>query len=167
MEIVLQEGDITQVRADAVVNPANSRGEMGGGVAGALRKVGGPAIEQEAKSKAPIPVGEAIFTTAGTLPYKGIIHAPTMEEPAERTTAEKVRKAVQAAVICADSYEVKTLAMPGMGSGIGGLSPISCADVMIETLRHYESNTVRKVILIDKNPEMVRALRDALFAERS
>ena len=64
MEIVAQLGDITKVKADAIVNAANSRGEMGGGVSGALRQAGGPEIEKEAMGKAPIPVGEAIFTTA-------------------------------------------------------------------------------------------------------
>jgi O-acetyl-ADP-ribose deacetylase (regulator of RNase III) len=167
MEIVAQQGDITQVKADAVVNAANSLGQMGGGVSGALRQAGGPEIEQEAVSKAPIPVGEAIFTTAGKLPFKGIVHAPTMEQPAQKTTLDKVRMATQAALICADSYGVKTLAMPGMGTGIGGISPAGAAEVMVETLRHYETASVRKVILIDREPAMVSAFRDALQAERS
>ena len=140
MEIVTQEGDITLVKADAIVN---------------------------AEAHAPVPVGEAVYAAAEKLSFKGIIHAPMMEKPGQKVTEENVRKAVQASVICADSYGVKTLAMPGIGSGAGGLSPISCADVMIETLRHYESNTVRKVILIDGHPEMMQAFRDAIFAERS
>lgn len=167
MEIVVQEGDLMQMKADAIVNPASSLGEMGDGFGAALSKLGGAAIQSEAISRAPIPVGEAIYTTAGTLPYKGVVHAPIMENPSERTTVEKVRKAIQAAVICADSYGVKTLAMPCVGAGVGGLSPATCADVLIETLRHYESNTVRKIILFDQNPGVVQAFRDALFAERS
>jgi O-acetyl-ADP-ribose deacetylase (regulator of RNase III) len=166
MEIVAQQGDITQVKADAVVNAANSLGEMGGGVAGALLKAGGVEIEQEAKSKAPIPVGEAIFTNAGTLPFKGIVHAPTMEQPAQKTHVDKVRKATLAAVMCADSYGVKVLAIPGLGTGVGGVSKAASADAMVETLRNYETASVRKVILIDRDPEMVAAFRNALFAER-
>src|SRR5688572_28745324 len=119
MEIVAQQGDITQVKADAVVNCANSAGDMGGGLAGALSRAGGPAVEEEARSKAPIPIGEAIFTTAGQLPYKGIVHAPTMETPGP-TTIDNVRKATLAALLCADSYGVKILAIPGMGTGVGG-----------------------------------------------
>src|SRR3954471_12664766 len=128
MEIVAQQGDITKIKADAVVNAANSRGEMGGGVSGALSQAGGPEIEAEAVSRAPIPVGEAIFTTAGKLPYKGIVHAPTMEQPAQKTTVDNVRKATLAALICADSYGVKTLAVPGMGTGVGGVSAGSAAE---------------------------------------
>lgn len=166
MEIVAQQGDITQVKADAVVNAANSLGQMGGGVSGALRAAGGSEIETEATSKAPIPVGEAIFTTAGKLPFKGIVHAPTMEQPAQKTTLDKVRHATMAALICADSYGVKILAMPGMGTGVGGIAPSAAADAMVETLRTYETASVRKVILIDREPAMVSAFRAALQAER-
>jgi len=167
MEIVAQQGDITQVKADAVVNPANSLGEMGGGVAGALRSAGGAEIEKEAMSKAPIPVGEAISTTAGKLPFRYVIHAPTMEKPAEASTIEKIRKATLAAVMCADSYGVKVLAIPGMGTGVGGISPGSAAEVMVETLRNYETASIRKIILIDQEADMARAFREALMAERA
>jgi O-acetyl-ADP-ribose deacetylase len=166
MEIVAQQGDITQVKADAVVSAANSAGDMGGGVAGAISRAGGPDVEKEARSHAPIPLGEAVFTTAGKLPYKGIIHAPTMETPGP-TTVDKVRKAALAAVICADSYGIKVLAMPGMGTGVGGVSPNAAADAMVEILRTYETASVRKIILIDNDPTMVKAFRDALLAERA
>src|SRR5260370_32717250 len=99
MEIVAQQGDITKVKADAVVNPATSLGEMGGGVAGALRRVGGAEIEKEAMAQAPIPVGEAVQTAAGQLPFRYVIHAPTMEKPAEPTTVDKIRKATLAALM--------------------------------------------------------------------
>jgi O-acetyl-ADP-ribose deacetylase (regulator of RNase III) len=165
MEIVAQLGDITQVKADAVVNAANSAGDMGGGVAGALSKAGGPEVEKEAKSRAPIPIGEAVFTTAGKLPFKGIVHAPTMENPGP-TTIDHVRHATLAALMCADSYGVKILAIPGMGTGVGGITHSAAADAMVETLRNYETASVRKVILIDRDAAMVAAFRAALFAER-
>jgi O-acetyl-ADP-ribose deacetylase len=167
MEIVVQQADITQLKVEAVVNPANSLGEMGGGVAGALRQAGGAEIEKEAMEKSPIPVGEAVATTAGKLPYKYIIHAPTMEKPAQATTSEKVRQATLAAVQCADSVGVKLLAIPGMGTGVGRLDEASAAAAMVETLRHCETACVRKIILVDRNATMVQAFRDALLAERS
>jgi O-acetyl-ADP-ribose deacetylase (regulator of RNase III) len=136
-------------------------------VAGALRRVGGSEIEQEAIAKAPIPVGQAVYTTAGKLPYKYVIHAPTMEKPAQSTTLEKIRQATVAALVCADSYGVKVLAMPGMGTGVGGVGPDSAAEVMVETLRNYESASLRKVILVDKDPAMVKAFQSALLAERA
>jgi O-acetyl-ADP-ribose deacetylase len=167
MEIVAQQGDITRVHADAVVNPANSRGEMGGGIAGALNRAGGPNIEKEAMTQAPIPVGEAVATAAGTLPFRFIIHAPTMEEPAQPTTVEKIRKATLAAMMCADSYGVRVLAVPGMGTGVGGVALDRAAETIVETLRNYETASVRKVILVDHNADMVSAFREALIAERA
>jgi len=167
MEIICQRGDITEIKADAVVNPANSRGEMGGGVAGVLSRRGGAQIEKEAMEKAPIPVGQAVATTAGSLPFRYIIHSPTMEKPGDRASLEAVRQATLAAVYCADSVGVQVLAMPGLGTGVGGISPSSAAEVMVETLRHYETASIRKIILVDQNTEMVDAFRDALLAERA
>ncbi len=140
MEIVTQEGDIAAVKVDAIV---------------------------KSDPYASVPIGEAVYIEAGALPYKGIVYAPVTENAASRVTVENVRKATQAALICADSYGVKVLALPALGTGPGGLSLSSSADAIIETLRHYESNTVRKVILISKDPAMVDTFRSAIFAERS
>lgn len=90
-----------------------------------------------------------------------------MESPGQTTTLEKIRMATLAALMCADSFGVKVLAIPGLGTGVGNVSPSGAADIMVETLRNYETASVRKVILIDRNPAMVQAFRDALFAERA
>lgn len=166
MEIVAQQGDISQVKADAVVNPANSLGEMGGGLAGVLRRIGGEEVEKEAMSQAPIPVGEAVYTGAGKLPFRYVVHAPTMEKPGQSATSERVRQATLAALLCADSIGVKILAMSGMGTGVGGVSASTAAEVMVETLRNYETASVRKVVLVDQNQSVVDAFREALQAER-
>ena len=79
MQVHLAKTDITTMAVDAVVNPANSLGIMGGGVAGALSRRGGPSIQREAMSLAPIAVGAAVVTNAGHLYAKRVIHAPTME----------------------------------------------------------------------------------------
>ena len=97
MTLVVQKGDITELKVDAIVNPANSSGYMGGGVAGVIKRIGGFEIEKEAVSKAPIPVGDAVVTTAGKLPCKYVIHAPTMKQPAMRIGVENVRLATRAA----------------------------------------------------------------------
>ncbi len=109
MELRLIRGDITQVDAEGVVNPANSLGEMGGGVAGLLRRKGGEVIEAEAMAQAPIPVGSAVATGAGRLPFLRVIHAPTMERPAVSTTADKVGMATRAALKCGDAAASRIL----------------------------------------------------------
>ena len=93
MKITVLQGDLTKLKVDAIVNPANSFGEMGGGVAGVIRRIGGEEIEREAVRQAPIPIGKAVVTTAGSLPCKKVIHAPTMVNPSERTDTASVRKA--------------------------------------------------------------------------
>jgi len=78
MRIEILKGSLLDAPAEVIVNPANSRGYMGGGVAGVIKRFGGEEIEEEALRKAPIPIGEAVLTTAGRLRFKGVIHAPTI-----------------------------------------------------------------------------------------
>jgi len=130
---------------------------MGGGVAGVIKREGGEEIEREAMEKAPIPVGEAVLTTAGKLPFKGVIHAPTMEEPAMPSSEEKVRKAVRAALKVADENCFEVIAFPGMGTGVGGLDKETAARIMLEEIRTFEPRCLKKVILVDIDEEMVRA----------
>ena len=162
MEIEVRRGSLLEVEADAIVNPANSHGYMGGGVAGVIRRFGGEEIEREAISKAPVPVGKAILTTAGKLPFKGVIHAPTMEEPAMRTTEEKVRKATRAALQLADGECFKSVAFPGMGTGVGRLPKEVAAKVMVEEIRNFKPRCLEKVILVDLDEEMVEEWKKAL-----
>ena len=162
IEVEILKGSLLEVPADAIVNPANSYGYMGGGVAGVIRRFGGEEIEKEAVRKGPIPVGEAVLTTAGKLPFKGVIHAPTMEEPGMVTTEEKVRKAVRASLKLADSEGFSVIAMPGMGTGVGRLPKDVAAKAMLEEILSFEGRTLRKVILVDVDEEMVKAWQSAL-----
>ncbi len=156
MEIQVVHGSLLEIRAQAIVNPANSLGYMGGGVAGVIKRFGGEEIEKEAVGKAPIPVGSAVLTTAGKLPFKGVIHAPTMEEPAMATTPEKVRRAVRASLELADREGFEVIAMPGMGTGVGRLPKDIAARVMVEEIRSFNAKNLKRVILVDLDEELVR-----------
>jgi len=137
VDIKVQKGDITESEAEAIVNPANSYGLMGGGAALNIKRAGGQIIEDEAVKKAPIPVGKAISTTAGYLPSKQVIHAPTMERPAQAIDAENVKIATIAALELASELGIETLAFPGMGCGVGGVSYSDAAKNMIEAIMEY------------------------------
>lgn len=130
------KGDITRVECDAVVNPANSLMIMGGGVAGALRRAAGEGVEREARRRAPVPVGKAVSTGAGRLEprIRYIIHAPTMERPAMRTTQSKVRAAMAAALREAERLGAGCLAVPALGAGVGGLSAEESMEAMLQAL---------------------------------
>ena len=162
MRIIVEQGDLTQKRVDAIVNPANSAGLMGGGVAGVIRRVGGSVIEDEAVKRAPIPIGKAVLTTAGNLPCQGVIHAPTMIRPAERATAEVVRKATVGALRCAEEAGLSSIAFPGMGTGVGRLPVDVSAKTMVDAIHAFPAKKLKEVYLIGFEKEMVEAFQDAV-----
>lgn len=162
LRLGLAEGDLTELRVDAIVNPANSLGVMGGGVAGAIRKKGGAGIEKEAVKKAPIPIGKALLTKAGKLPCKFVIHAPTMNRPAEATNIKAVKKATQAALECADAARLKEIAFPGMGTGVGRVDPEAATRTMVETAQAFQPRNLQKVIFVALGEELKQAFRKAL-----
>ncbi len=90
LKISVVHGSLLEVDAQVIVNAANSYGLMGGGVAGVIRRAAGSQVEDEARRQAPIPVGQAVLTSGGRTKFQGIIHAPTMPEPAMRIPAENV-----------------------------------------------------------------------------
>ncbi|MFQ5677093.1 MAG: macro domain-containing protein [bacterium] len=160
MEVQFLVGDVTKLEVDAVVNPANSEGEMGGGLAGALKKAGGKKIEEAAMELAPIPIGKAVVTTAGKLKCDYIIHAPTMVAPVQRTTVEKISQAVQAALRVAADLNVERLAIPGMGTGTGRVAPEDAARAITDTIQQFAttSKEIKEIILVDKNTELIEAM---------
>lgn len=158
MPIVVQKGDLTKIVCDAIVNPANSFGYMGGGVAGAIKRNGGVEIENEAIAKAPIPVGSAVFTVAGGLPCNFVIHAPTMEQPAMRIGVDNVRDATRAALELGVELKLKTIAIPGMGTGVGGVPTDVAAEAIVNIAKSLEEK-FEKIFLIDRNDEMIESFK--------
>lgn len=162
MKIMIRQGDVTKLKVDAIVNPANSHGVMGGGVAGVIRRLGGEAIEREAVRQAPIPIGRAVVTTAGSLPCKHVIHAPTMVAPAERTDAESVRKATLAVLEAAEKAGLSTIAFPGMGTGVGRVPLDVAAETMVQAIQSFKPKSLKEVTLIGIEEAMVEAFQNAL-----
>jgi O-acetyl-ADP-ribose deacetylase len=162
MQIHLAKSDLTEMPVDAVVNPANSLGIMGGGVAGALSRRGGPTIQKEAMSLAPIAVGAAVVTNAGQLWAKAVIHAPTMEEPGAKVGVENVRRATRAALLAAAHHGFEVIAIPGMGTGLGGVDPADAARAMVDELRAHRQPKPSTVYLVDLRDEILACLEEAL-----
>ena len=128
--IKLFPGDITTLRVDAIVNAANNRFWMGGGVAGAIKKKGGTIIEKEAVAQGPKPVGEVVATGAGSLPAKYVIHAAVMEQDLV-TNAEIIAKATLNTLKKAEELGVGSLAFPAFGTGVGRFPLKDCAKIML------------------------------------
>ena len=165
--IIIVNADITKLKVDAIVNPANSMMMMGGGVAGAIKRAGGQEIEYEAIMHAPVPVGEAIHTSAGRLPAKYVIHAPTMEQPAMRINLDKAAQATIAALSKALELGVRSIALPAMGAGVGGLDPEDVFRVMAEIVRacDYTGDVVFVAWGEEAYRKAIKAVREATGVE--
>jgi len=154
--LVVAEGDITRVALDAIVNPANTLMVMGGGVAGAIKRVGGEEIEREAMRYAPVPIGEAIVTKAGRLPSRFVIHAPTVEKPGFPSSLRFVELATRASLRVAVERGLSSIAFPALGAGVGGLSVEDVAEVMTRVIA--ESPSPKLVALIARDSTALKAM---------
>jgi O-acetyl-ADP-ribose deacetylase (regulator of RNase III) len=140
----LHVGSILDVAAQAVVSPANSYGWMRGGIDAVYARAF-PGIEQRVRSAVlayhggELPVGEAVVVSTGEPGPEWLISAPTMREPGERLPEDSVHPYLAARAVFQlwrdGRFEhgaeirsvVETIAMPGLGTGVGGMSPSGCA----------------------------------------
>ncbi|HEX9896838.1 MAG TPA: macro domain-containing protein [Dehalococcoidales bacterium] len=167
LTIEVREGDISQCKADALVNAANNHLWMGSGVAGALKRAGGREIEEEAMKKGPISVGEAISTSAGRLKARYVIHAAVMGQDLH-TDAVTIKKATENSLRCADELGCKSIAFPALGTGVGGFSLEECARLMIGVVREYavRKTGLEKVIFVLYGEPAYRVFQEELDREK-
>jgi O-acetyl-ADP-ribose deacetylase (regulator of RNase III) len=151
--IEIVQGDLTEMDADAIVNAANNDLQLGGGVAGAIRRKGGPKIQAECDEIGTIPVGGAAITSGGNLKARYVIHAASMELGG-RTQAHALRSSTAHSLRIAAQQGLKTIAFPAVGTGIAGFPMRECAEIMLrEVAKHFEGPTsIEKVsfVLFDK-----------------
>ncbi len=162
MDLKVIKGDITRIECDAIVNPANSFGTMGGGVALAIRDKEGLIIERDAMGKSPIPVGSAVHTTAGKLRCRFVIHSPTMRMPSEKIGVENVRIATVAALRCAAEIGADSIAFPGMGCGVGGVPKKDAAKAMVDEIHMFAGNKPKTIFLVGYDDELTKYFKKCL-----
>ncbi|MBD3290950.1 O-acetyl-ADP-ribose deacetylase [candidate division KSB1 bacterium] len=135
----LFQGDITEQETDAIVNAANDRLILGGGVAGAIRKKGGEAIQEECNKIGGAHVGGAVITTGGNLKAKHVIHAvgPQMGEGDEDA---KLKDATINSLKVADENKLSSIAFPAISTGIFGYPLQRCSHVMLTNTISYLEN---------------------------
>jgi putative ATPase len=128
--------------ADAIVNAANGHLAHGGGVAAAIARAAGPALVQEGDrivaARGPLAVGEAVVTTAGKLPFKGVIHAVGPQQGIGREE-ELLVEALVAAFALADERGWESLAFPAVSSGIFAVPLEVCARAYVRAVRAFMS----------------------------
>ena len=140
------QGDLTEQDVDAIVNAANNDLILGGGVAGAIARRGGPAIQAECRAIGPIEVGGAAITTGGQLKARFVIHAASMRLGGQ-TSAESLRASTRRSLELASERGLRSMAFPAVGTGIAHFPLDDCARIMLEeVVRHGAHDTSLKAV---------------------
>lgn len=168
MKIELIKGDITKIKADAIVNAANSSLLGGGGVDGAIHRVGGAEILEECKQirnrQGKCKTGEAVVTTAGNLPAKYVIHTvgPIWNNDEEKCS-QFLTNCYRNSLKLAESLNVKTISFPNISTGVYRFPKDLAAKIAIQEVKNFRSDIVEKVIFVcfdDENEEIYKKLLD-------
>lgn len=161
--IELMQGDITDLDADAIVNAANEHLVLGGGVAGAIRRRGGPAIQEECNRIGSTFVGGAVITTGGNLKARHVIHAVGPRN-GEGNEDEKLENATRNSLKRADENHLRSIAFPAISTGIFGFRVDRCAAIMLRvTLEYLRGETgIERVIFCLYDAGTLRVFENTL-----
>jgi O-acetyl-ADP-ribose deacetylase (regulator of RNase III) len=135
-DLQLLEGDITELPVDVIVNAANEKLQLGGGVAGSIAKKGGPSIQEECDRIGGTPSGTAVMTAAGNLKAKHVIHAVGPKK-GEGEEDKKLASAVRSSLALAERQGMRSIAMPAISSGNFGFPMDRCARIMLTEIQRY------------------------------
>jgi O-acetyl-ADP-ribose deacetylase (regulator of RNase III) len=163
--IEVLDTDICALEVDAIANAANTQLMHGGGVAGAIRRAGGPRLEEESRARAPIGLGEAVETTAGDMPARWVIHAATMELGGP-TSADVIRRATASTLALADQLGARSLALVAFGTGVGGFPLEEAARIEVEEVgRHLGAGSALERVVFAVRGDAARAAFEAALAQ--
>jgi O-acetyl-ADP-ribose deacetylase len=167
LSIEVLDVDITSLEVDAIANAANTQLLHGGGVAGAISRAGGPAIDRESRAVAPIGLGEAVSTSGGDMPCRWVIHAATMELGGP-TSAEVIRRCTASVLALASRLGARSLALVAFGTGVGGFPVREAAAIEVEEVRRFVSTgsgsaaSLERIVFAVRGAAAVRAFEEAL-----
>ena len=160
------DADITTLEVDAIANAANTELRHGGGVAAAIARAGGPAIDEESRKVAPIGLGAAVETSGGEMPCRWVIHAATMELGGP-TSADIIRRATASTLRRADQLGARSLALVAFGTGVGGFPLDEAARIEVEEVRrHLDAGSRLERIVFAVHGEQARAAFQAAIDAR-
>jgi O-acetyl-ADP-ribose deacetylase len=161
--IEVLETDITALEVDAIASAANTRLLHGGGVAGAISRAGGPAVQRESDQRSPIGLGEAVETGGGEMPCRWVIHAATMELGGP-TSADSIRRATASTLELADRLGARSLALVAFGTGVGGFPVDEAARIEVEEVRRHlkSGSALERVVFAVRGCEALAEFERAL-----
>jgi hypothetical protein len=163
-------GDITKVEnVDAIVNAANAFGIMGAGVAGAIARSAGTSnelngtniydiVEKVVEEQGPFQTGDVYVSDSGLLKRRGIkfiYHAVTMQFPGSLCSIGMIPKLLTRVFDTAIENNLKSIAICGLGCGIGGLGEEEVAIAMAGVAESYSHQL--KIHVVDKSPRFINA----------
>lgn len=155
----LVQGDITTETSEAIVNAANKTLKHGAGVAGAISRGGGPAIQAESdawvRMHGPVSHAEPAWTSGGRLTCRYVIHAVgPVWGGGDNGENAKLEQAVRGSLRVAETLRVSSISFPAISTGIFGFPKEGAAGIMINTIQSYletnpnsEVKTVRLVLI--------------------
>ncbi len=168
VSVKVVKGDITKEKTDAIVNAANKYLSHGGGVAGAIVRAGGYVIQEESdkivREHGPLETGEAVITTAGSLPSKFVIHTvgPIYGEGDEDA---KLRKAVLSVLKLATEKNLRSISIPAISCGIYGFPKKRGTKIIYETVKEFllgGRTSLKEVHLIGIGREIPNLFKEAM-----
>ncbi|KAI5107509.1 poly [ADP-ribose] polymerase 14 [Silurus meridionalis] len=172
VEIVVNKGDMCSYPVDAIVNAANDKLELSGGLSKALSDAAGPQLQEACKQiikKRKLNTGDVVITEAGNLPYKHVIHAvgPYYDSSDPQKAVNLLKTAVRRSLNLADRENCESLAIPAISSGTLGFPVGLCADTIVAALKEFlelmnGDTCLKEVHLIDKNEKTIEALEAAV-----
>ena len=163
--IELWNGDICDLEVDAIVNAANVSLWMATGVGGAIKRAAGDQVEFEAVRQAPVPLGAAIVTSAGNLAARWVIHAVSLDRE-RRTSGDAINLATRNAMARAREIGARSIAIPALGTGVGGF-PLEAAALTTVTAVRDElprSPSVERVVFALRGAAVYEAFEAAMTA---
>ena len=132
----LVEADLTELEVDVIVNPANEKLQLEGGVAAAILEKGGGSIQEECDRIGGTPVGTAVMTGAGELKAKQVIHAVGPKR-GDGEEDRKLASAVRSSLALAERHGMRSIALPAISSGAHGIAMDRVARIMLTEIQRY------------------------------
>jgi len=153
MEIKLVKGDITKISVDAIVNAANSSLMGGGGVDGAIHRAGGKIIHDECmkivEKQGGCPTGEAVYTSAGNLPAKFVIHTVgPIWYGGKRNEEDLLKSCYINSLKLAENLNLKTISFPNISTGVYHFPKEKAAKIAIDSVKSFSSKNIETVYFV-------------------
>lgn len=154
LNITVVEGDLLDQDVDVIVNAWNRNIIpwwllLPQGVSGAIKRRAGKAPFREVGKHGPIPLGEAVLTSAGKLPFKAIIHVAGINM-LWRASERSIRDCVRNAITIAHETGFQSIAFPLIGAGSGGFNQDQAKALMLDELGKLDVPMLVKIVVFQK-----------------